>query len=78
MTYGDVAEFVGFGSGRVVGSVLSRYGHEVAWWRVVLSTGRPAPGHAREALERLASEGVPMRSGGERVDLAGARWDGRV
>lgn len=76
MTYGDVAEYVGVGSGRVVGRVLSRHGGEVAWWRVVLSTGRPAPGHEREAIESLRAEGVPFRPDGQRVDLTRARWDG--
>jgi alkylated DNA nucleotide flippase Atl1 len=77
MTYGDVAEYVEAGSGRVVGNVLSRYGHEVPWWRVILASGRPAPGHATEQLEHLVAEGVPVRIGTGRVDLARARWDGR-
>ena len=74
MSYGDVAEFVGSGSGRAVGAVMSRYGHEVPWQRVVLSTGDPAPSAPREALRLLRAEGVPMR--GDRVDMDRARWDG--
>ncbi len=76
MTYGDVAEYVGSGSGRAVGAVMSRHGHEVCWQRVVLSTGEPSPASPHEALERLRAEGTPLLPGGERVDLSAARWDG--
>ena len=76
MSYGDVAEFVGSGSGRAVGAVMSRHGHEVPWQRVVLSTGEPAPSAPVEALRLLRAEGVPMR--GDRVDMRAARWDGSV
>ncbi len=74
MTYGDVAEYLGTGSARTVGTVLSRYGHEVAWQRVVQASGRPAEPHVAEAIELLRREGCPVS--GERVDLARARWDG--
>ena len=71
MTYGDVAEFLGTGTGRTVGTVMSRHGSEVPWWRVVRASGEP---HA-DALPRLAAEGCPVT--GERVDLTRCRWDGR-
>jgi alkylated DNA nucleotide flippase Atl1 len=74
MSYGDIAEYLGTGSARTVGMVMSRHGHEVAWQRVVLSTGDPAPSAPDEARALLRAEGVPMR--GERVDMARARWDG--
>jgi alkylated DNA nucleotide flippase Atl1 len=74
MSYGDVAEYVGRGSARTVGMVMSRHGHEVPWQRVVLSTGEPTPSHPDEARRLLRAEGVPMR--GDRVDMARARWDG--
>ncbi len=77
LTYGDVAENVGGGSGRVVGNVLHHHGHEVAWWRVLLATGHPNPASPVKAAEKLRAEGVPFRRGGERVDLEVARWDGR-
>ena len=76
LTYGDVREWLGESSPRAVGVVLARHGHEVPWWRVVLSDGTPAPVGRGEALERLRAEGVPLRGEG-RVDLARARWDGR-
>ncbi len=74
LSYSDVADYVGAGSGRSVGAVLSRHGHEVPWQRVVLSTGEPAPSAPAEALRLLRAEGTPMRGG--RVDMDRARWDG--
>ena len=71
MTYGDVAEFLGTGTGRTVGTVMSRHGSEVPWWRVVRASGEP---HA-DALDRLAAEGCPVV--GDRVELERCRWDGR-
>ena len=74
MTYGDVAELMGRGSPRTVGTVLSDHGREVPWQRVVQASGRPAEPHLQEALRLLAAEGCPLR--GEKVDLVRARWDG--
>ena len=74
MTYGDVAEYLGTGTGRTVGTVMSKHGHEVAWWRVVQASGRPAEPHVQEALSKLRREGCPVR--GDRVVLGEARWDG--
>jgi methylated-DNA-protein-cysteine methyltransferase related protein len=75
LTYGDVAELMGRGTGRTVGTVMSSYGREVPWHRVVQASGRPAEPHVEEALRLLVAEGCPVS--GERVDLARARWDGR-
>lgn len=74
LTYGDVAELTGRGTGRTVGTVLSQHGHEVPWQRVVQASGRPAEPHLAEALRLLAAEGCPLE--GERVRLDLARWDG--
>ena len=71
MSYGDIAELMGTGTGRTVGTVLSKHGREVPWWRIVRASGEP---HA-DALDRLRAEGCPLR--GDRVDMASARWDGR-
>ena len=71
MTYGDVAEYLGKGSPRTVGTVLSKHGRE----RVVQASGRPAEPYLEKALRLLADEGCPLR--GERVVMAEARWDGR-
>lgn len=71
-TYGDLAEMVGRGGPRQVGTVLARHGGGVPWWRVVRADGRPADGLAERALSRLADDGVPVRDG--RVRLATVRW----
>ena len=44
LTYGDVAELVGSRGARFVGNVMSRYGSDVPWWRVVRSGGWPPRG----------------------------------
>ena len=77
-TYGDLAAMVGSKGPRAVGRVMSTYGGAVPWWRVVRADGRPAQGHEREALRRLATEGVRLRGGPppDRVDLTSCRWDG--
>lgn len=74
-TYGDLAELVGAGGPRRVGSVMSRHGAGVPWWRVVRADGRPARGLEATALVRLRAEGCPLRGDGcERVDLPRARF----
>jgi alkylated DNA nucleotide flippase Atl1 len=73
VTYGDLAAVVGCGP-RQVGTVMARWGGAVAWWRVLRADGSPAPGLEREALSRYRAEGTPLRPGGQRVDLAAARW----
>jgi methylated-DNA-protein-cysteine methyltransferase-like protein len=75
MSYSDVAEYVGAGSGRAVGRVMATHGGEVAWHRVVRNDGSFATHKADQQLEMLRSEGVPVRGG--RVDMARARWDGQ-
>ncbi|MBN1174638.1 MAG: MGMT family protein [Micromonosporaceae bacterium] len=72
MTYGAIAEYLGRGGPRQVGSVMARYGGGVAWHRVVGANGRIAPGHEDEAMERLVAENTPMR--GTRVDVDKAAW----
>jgi alkylated DNA nucleotide flippase Atl1 len=74
MSYGDVAEYLGRGGPRAVGTALARYGGGVPWHRVVTSDGRPNPSSPDEAAGLLRRERVPFR--GERVDMRAARWDG--
>ncbi len=76
LTYGDVAEYLGEGGPRQVGSVLARHGSGVPWWRVLRADGTPAPQVLERALERYARECTPLRPSGDRVDLRLARWDG--
>ena len=75
MSYGDVAEFVGAGSARAVGTVMARHGSEVAWHRVLHSDGTCATHKSDRQLDLLRREGVAMR--GDRVDMSRARWDGQ-
>ena len=75
MSYGDVAEYVGSGGARAVGTVMARYGAEVPWHRVLRSDGTCATHKADRQLALLRRERVPMLRG--RVDMARARWDGR-
>lgn len=75
MSYGDVAEYVGRGSARAVGTVMSRWGSQVPWHRVLRADGSCATHKADRQLELLRRERVPIR--GDRVDMARARWDGR-
>lgn len=74
LTYADVRDLLLESSARAVGVVLAAHGHDVPWWRVVLSDGRPAPVGREEALALLATEGVRVCDG--RVDLQAHRWEG--
>jgi O-6-methylguanine DNA methyltransferase len=74
MSYGDVAEYVGAGSARAVGTVMSRHGGEVPWHRVLHADGTCATHKSDHQLDLLRAEGVPLRRG--RVDMRQARWDG--
>ena len=66
-TYGALADAVGAGGPRQVGSVMSGYGGPVPWWRVVRADGSLPKGADQAA--RLAAEGVPIIDG--RVPMAG-------
>ncbi len=77
MTYGDIAELLGRGGARGVGSVMARYGSDVPWWRVLRSGGYFPQGLEDEALGHYRAEGTPLVRGqvdGRRVDLSVARW----
>jgi methylated-DNA-protein-cysteine methyltransferase-like protein len=64
MTYGEVALEAGYaGAARAVGTLLSRAEPGLPWWRVVTSTGRLVPGHEREQVSLLRSEGVRVVDG---------------
>ncbi|GAA1966971.1 hypothetical protein GCM10009817_03570 [Terrabacter lapilli] len=78
LAYGDIAKRLGGMGPRTVGTVMSRYGSDVPWWRVIRSDGRPPQGLEDEALEHWRAEGTPMVGGlvdGARADMARARWD---
>jgi alkylated DNA nucleotide flippase Atl1 len=76
MAYGDIAEYLGQGGPRLVARMMSLYGSEVPWWRVLRANGSCAPEVIERQLEKLAEEQTPMRTF-ERVDMARARWDGQ-
>jgi methylated-DNA-protein-cysteine methyltransferase-like protein len=71
VSYGDVAAEAGYpGAARGVGSVLANTGPEdgLPWWRVIMSSGRLAPGKERDQGRRLRAEGIEVV--GDRVRLA--------
>jgi alkylated DNA nucleotide flippase Atl1 len=74
MTYGDVAEYAGAPSARIVGRVLALDDGSVPWHRVLRADGSLAEHLYTEQRQRLLSEGVRFR--GNRVELAAFRWDG--
>ncbi|MCU1519414.1 MAG: cysteine methyltransferase [Pseudarthrobacter sp.] len=84
VAYGDVAELLGAGGPRQVGSVMSHYGSGIPWWRVLRASGEAPEGHGAEALRRYLDEGTPLLGnhqeylltgeGRWRVDLGAARW----
>ncbi len=76
VSYGDVAELMGEGAARGVGSVMARWGAQTSWWRVLRADGTPALCHDGEAMRLLRGEGVALSPGGTRVDLRRSRWDG--
>jgi alkylated DNA nucleotide flippase Atl1 len=76
MAYGDVAAAMGSRAARAVGSVMSHYGSDAPWWRVVRASGHPAIDHETRALEYYRAEGTPLTwsaGGVYRVDLPAAR-----
>jgi alkylated DNA nucleotide flippase Atl1 len=84
LAYGDVADLLGSGGPRQVGSAMSHHGSAVPWWRVLRASGEAPPGHGREALTLYVLEGTPLLGnhadflrtgeGRWRVDITAARW----
>lgn len=84
LSYGDVADLLGAGGARQVGTAMSRHGSAVPWWRVLRAGGHAPKGLEAEALPHYLREGTPLRGdylrfattgeGRWRVDLAAARW----
>lgn len=69
-TYGDIAAEVGTGA-RHVGSVLRRYGHLCAWWRVVRADGTshdPARSAPHWEDDGLVHDGSRVALKAHRVD----------
>jgi alkylated DNA nucleotide flippase Atl1 len=86
MTYGDIAavltaraEFAGLPEAygpRMVGFVMSRFGGDLPWWRVIRSTGHPPKFHQERALPFYRAENTPLigPEEGYRIDLKRARF----
>jgi len=77
MTYGDVAEAVGSRAARAVGQVMSNFGSDVPWWRVIRAGGHPPIEHEDRALAFYLDEGTPLvgpAAPGYRIDYPAARW----
>ena len=78
MTYGDIAATLGSRGARVVGQVMSRFGSDVPWWRVIRAGGHPPLCHEGRALEHYRAEGTPLvqrdATDAYRVNYASARW----
>lgn len=76
MAYGEIAAVLGSRAARAVGTVMARYGSDVAWWRVVRSGGHPPTGHEARARAHYEAEGTPLvvTAAGYRVDVRAARW----
>lgn len=84
VSYGDVAELLGSGGPRQIGSVMSHYGSGVPWWRILKESGHAPEGHEVKALGHYLQEGTPLTGdhetclrtgeGSWRVDLSAARW----
>ncbi len=60
VAYGDVAELLGSGGARQVGSVMSHHGSGVPWWRVLRANGEAPQGLEAEALQFYVQEGTPL------------------
>lgn len=78
LAYGDVAQLLGRGGPRQVGSVMSRYAGGSPWWRVVRADGSLPEQLTARARERWRAESMPLVGGlvtGTRIDLPLARWD---
>ena len=76
MAYSDVAAAIGSRAARAVGTVMSHYGTDQPWWRVVRASGHPPIDHETRALEYYRAEGTPLRWGADgvyRVDITAAR-----
>lgn len=74
VAYGDIAGLVETGP-RQVGSVMSRHGSGLPWWRVVNASGG-LPGHlVEEARQHWLAEGITLTPSGTACRIAAHRAD---
>lgn len=76
MSYGDIAEYLGEGGPRQVARVMSTYGGEVPWHRVLRANGTCAEQVADEQLTLLREEPVAFDTTRTRVRMDQSRWMG--
>ena len=74
VSYGDVARLAETGP-RQVGLVLSRFGAEICWWRIVNHAGRLPEPLIERAREHWTDEGTPISARGDGVVMTRARAD---
>ena len=86
MTYGDIAHLLtaraeqagvdeAYGP-RMVGFVMSRFGSNMPWWRLIRSSGHPPRFHQVEARPHYDDEQTPLIETAEsyRIDMRRARY----
>ncbi|MCG7422545.1 MGMT family protein [Micrococcus porci] len=78
-SYGALAGLLGRGGPRQAGRAMAESEPGTPWWRVVRADGSLPEPLRRQARERWAAEGTPVRGSGtvrdQRVDLAQAGWE---
>ncbi len=78
MAYGDISEWLEQGTPRIVARVMSTYGSEASWWRVLRTDGTLAAEVRERQAPLLEDEGVVWKVRGHRVDMTTARWNPRT
>lgn len=74
VSYGDLAGLVGCGP-RLVGSVMSRRGAGVTWWRVTNAAGDLPEHLAEDARAHWADEGIGWKPNGRGCRIGEHRAD---
>ncbi|WP_425308400.1 MGMT family protein [Ammonicoccus fulvus] len=74
VSYGDLAGLVGT-SARRVGTVMSRYGSGVPWWRVTSAAGQLPLDILGRAKEHWADEGIGVTASGRGCRIGCHRAD---
>lgn len=74
VSYGDLGHVVGTGPRRV-GSVLSRHGGAVAWWRVTNAAGGFPPDLLDQAVPHWHEEGIALLPNGRGCRIHDHRAD---
>lgn len=74
VSYGDLGRVVGIGPRRV-GSVMSRHGAGVPWWRVTNAAGGFPPDLLHEAVPHWLEEGIVLTPTGRACRIADHRAD---